>query len=97
MALQLECPDCGVRAPDLVVTVAEGVPWCDCGQVLVFVETVVLSGPVIPEPPIDHSDPYGRLKWGYGTERVDTAKATLAASGRPVNPDTVYKYLARVY
>lgn len=58
---------------------------------LVAVERVDL-GVQIPEMPIDHSDPYGRLKFGFGNERVEKARQHL---GDRATPRTVEDYLAK--
>lgn len=57
----------------------------------VQVECVSLGpGPVIPAMPIDESDPYGRMRFGFGSDRVDEARRLL---GDGATPQTVYDHL----
>jgi hypothetical protein len=58
---------------------------------LVVVERVDL-GVQVPAMPVDSTDPYGRLKFGYGTERVEQARQQL---GDRATPETVGAYLAK--
>ena len=42
--------------------------------------------------PVDSADPYGRLKFGYGTKRVEQARQRL---GDSATPEAVGAYLAK--
>lgn len=58
---------------------------------LVAVERVDL-GTQVPAMPVDSDDPYGRLKFGYGTDRVEQARKRI---GNGATPETVENYLAK--
>lgn len=59
---------------------------------IVEIEYVSLGPHVIPMAPYDHNDPYGQMKFDFGTERVEEAQRVL---GDQATPETVYDYLTK--